>query len=1530
MEFSTGSSSGWEGMTYTSASGDWKIYAYDWDTFETGEGATTIKVRATDSISGKNYNTTWVNVNNYPLWGYFTAPTWGASVTGEIPITLRVSEYTKAAQFYIGNTLFSSFSGTPSGGMIHAVLNTSLFSDGSHILKANLQGFGGRSSDVSIPIVIDNTAPSLSGLFVDYPGSQTAAKVGDRVRLHATIYDNQSGLKTTIVRANPIGGATSQPLYDDGDHNDNAASDGYFGSDLITVEGAWSFHTVRFEAVDRSGNLVERRIEVPIDPKPPFVEDAWVDHPGEQGAAKTGDDIRIMARLSDNTAPIYVTMVLDNSGSMADNNKIGALKKAAKSFINSTRDIDYVSIWRFYEGGEPGGQGWDAPGWPKRALNFTLMNNTGKAQARTLIDGIRARSGTPIWDTIGNATKYTIQHADSSPVVVAFTDGADDWNRELHYQYEEGSAHLCPWHDWNTSKFVNTHWGKYEDRGVTFTSETTYYNNASGSHYWVESEIYQYREGLLNAPIPIYTIGLGLEHYDPPNSPLRLTAPSHYEYDEKTAYWKDESGTVEYNLWRIATTSAGGAYYYAPSATQLETIYRNIGRSIYSTDNPAKIIRAVANIPLDVTKEALLYDDGNHNDGLSGDGLYGSDPVTVPTLPTDKRTVLIEAFDWAGNVGLGEAEFIIDNTLPEVETPVMIHYPMGRDSVSDHESFHMEIKAWDIGSDIFMIGADGTELGFFPPITFNNTGMGNDQNGTDDNYTSVNIIPNTGGAPSKYYFVEIEIFDLAGNSIKALAQVLVVNDRETPVVEMINPTFGGYLTGKDNIYAIITDDGAIRTVRYTLYDLDDEEVMKGLLSDQGEDIYKAQVDVSTIEDGAYTLKVTANDTAGRLGSSGMLIVYIDNTYPSLTVNYPSNGSSVSGDVVILASVVENFPDPIPITYSISGGPHIDINNWFNTHDHHEGYHQVEIRAMDITGKSDSVYLDLYFDNYEPKIELIAPSYGTIQEGTISILANVDDGGVIDYVEAILYEWGNRTGPVPPGPAETPFASVRMNGPDGAFVTKGYYDGKIDTNALLDGRYLLVIRAQDRLKEEGFVYSYLPIDNNAPELNVISPIDGGAIAGNFTPEADVMDPFLSKVYFTFRGEDHDLGTTLDLNVVPDGKYTMKFVAIDTSLRSTIVELEVFVDRSPPIIDMLSPADNSSQTGELKVLVSIRESSGIRYVFLEMDGYSVALGDPIGEGGLYSITLNLSSFNRSAHRIVVKAENLAGLIGRSQTRTIFKDYLDTDGDGVTDPYDDDPYDPRVHGDVDGDGFGSFYDDDDDGDGVLDIYEPSGDSFYPSGVSKGYGFSKDPTEWLDTDEDGIGDNSDPDRDGDGYANENDAFPLDNSEWGDIDRDGIGDNYDPDRDGDGVPNEDDEMPDDPEEWLDTDGDGVGNNRDNDDDGDNVPDNKDDYPLDGGRYYDWRPMIFISLIILICTTLIFFGLVFRERIDEAVQKYLKRERTERSDGPVKERAHSFRRDEERPKRNTVIEDEDEKKRSPRRTMRKEEEKEGFKVKWGK
>jgi hypothetical protein len=399
----------------------------------------------------------------------------------------------------------------------------------------------------------------------------------------------------------------------------------------------------------------------------------------------------------------------------------------------------------------------------------------------------------------------------------------------------------------------------------------------------------------------------------------------------------------------------------------------------------------------------------------------------------------------------------------------------------------------------------------------------------------------------------------------------------------------------------------------------------------------------------------------------------------------------------------------------------------------------------------------------------------------------------------------------------------------------------------------------------------------------------------------------------------------------------------------VELDVFVDRSKPIVEIRSPGDRTNHTGTLTVLASIRENSGLRYVYLEMDGYIVAMGSPIGPGGLYSFTVNLTSFDRREHIIQVKAENMAGLVGESDTRRVYKDYLDTDGDGVLDIFDDAPLDPTYSGDIDGDGFGSFYDDDSDGDGILDDFEPDRESYSPTGVSKGVTFKMDPTEWLDTDGDNIGDNSDPDRDGDGIANEVDAFPLDPSEWGDLDRDGIGDNTDPDIDGDGVFNEDDELERDPTEWRDSDGDGVGDNRDDDDDNDGVPDDKDDYPRNPNRQYNWWPVLFISFIALICVLILFAGLVFREKINIGVQKLVDNirttgERTEKVEEPkehepvhrpqpprkVPRKQKSEPRKEERPRPARKIPVSEEEDRSKVKSFKSlEEEKEGFKVKWG-
>jgi len=88
-------------------------------------------------------------------------------------------------------------------------------------------------------------------------------------------------------------------------------------------------------------------------------------------------------------------------------------------------------------------------------------------------------------------------------------------------------------------------------------------------------------------------------------------------------------------------------------------------------------------------------------------------------------------------------------------------------------------------------------------------------------------------------------------------------------------------------------------------------------------------------------------------------------------------------------------------------------------------------------------------------------------------------------------------------------------------------------------------------------------------------------------------------------------------------------------------------------------------------------------------------------------------------------------------------------------------------DADEFGDLCDDDDDNDGILDIYDS-----HPL----------DESESSDLDGDGIGDNSDEDIDGDGTDNIDDIYPLDSNEQRDTDFDGIPNGIDDDDDGDGI----------------------------------------------------------------------------------------------------------------------------------------------------
>ena len=195
------------------------------------------------------------------------------------------------------------------------------------------------------------------------------------------------------------------------------------------------------------------------------------------------------------------------------------------------------------------------------------------------------------------------------------------------------------------------------------------------------------------------------------------------------------------------------------------------------------------------------------------------------------------------------------------------------------------------------------------------------------------------------------------------------------------------------------------------------------------------------------------------------------------------------------------------------------------------------------------------------------------------------------------------------------------------------------------------------------------------------------------------------------------------------------------------------------------------------------------------------------------------------------------------------VDSDGDGVCNPLDDDndndgynnsidwdEFNPLEWMDSDGDGYGDNADMDDDNDGWWDsceeidwmnasaiqlIYNFGNNATMPSTCPEQVdAFPYDSTEWFDNDGDGDGDNMDSNDDGDAWSDAEElACGTDGlnaaSVPDDADGDGICDVVDEDDDGDGINDVDDAFPFDDAEQDDLDGDGIGDNADPDMDGD-------------------------------------------------------------------------------------------------------------------
>ena len=346
-------------------------------------------------------------------------------------------------------------------------------------------------------------------------------------------------------------------------------------------------------------------------------------------------------KSSNYTQSVLISFVLDDSRSMvtrynsSGDTWLDTAKDAVKALLDQLSDESIcLSIWDFSGNSE---RRWSGPnGTPISSTDYLtniirdpvrLGDDYGGFDGRQAIrNEIELLDNPPgqtcIWDAIGGAYEdlkfYSSMYPGHKPALVVLSDGPDaqasDASAIQMQKIEACSDYWCPWDDEANGTINYTmHRGKYTLDLWDPPMSTTWLEalNHGGA---VDFD----RTGLLNAQLPIYTVGLGLEHHLPPSEPATPIWPGEV-LDNFFALCTDttvtppckESGTHEYNLWRIANTSGSGDanYYYTGTSDALIHIYEEIG---------IKLMSQLSHLPIRINSNADFAAYGFPGNGTAG------------------------------------------------------------------------------------------------------------------------------------------------------------------------------------------------------------------------------------------------------------------------------------------------------------------------------------------------------------------------------------------------------------------------------------------------------------------------------------------------------------------------------------------------------------------------------------------------------------------------------------------------------------------------------------------------------------------------------------------------------------------------------------------------------------------------------------------------------------------------------------------------------------------------------------------------
>lgn len=366
-----------------------------------------------------------------------------------------------------------------------------------------------------------------------------------------------------------------------------------------------------------------------------------------------------------------------------------------------------------------------------------------------------------------------------------------------------------------------------------------------------------------------------------------------------------------------------------------------------------------------------------------------------------------------------------------------------------------------------------------------------------------------------------------------------------------------------------------------------------------------EIDTTGWSDDNYTIEVNATDDLGNKRRS-YFNVTIDSIKPEIILISPFNNSVIEpGDTLDFDVTDANLKSA---NYRKNYGPEIPLDASFNinTTTWLDGPYRIDIIADDFADNSNSTYYNFTVVTL-PVIELITPvNNSIIKEGTL-IYFSIEDGN-LDEVNYSKNAEENQT-------LESPYI--------------------IDTAGWPDGNYIIEIHAIDLMDNYNSSWYAFTVDSTPPDilLNIYS--NNSVILPGIILDFDILDPNLNTVTYSIDGGGPDpflQPYDIDTDGWEDGTHSIEITATDIAGNENISELNIIVDSTPPIIQLLSPLNGTSCEIGTPINFSIIEDN------LDFVNYTVNFGENKTLSSPFSI--DTSSWEDGDFIIEVYAIDLVG--------------------------------------------------------------------------------------------------------------------------------------------------------------------------------------------------------------------------------------------------------------------------------------------------